>query len=155
MLNHLLIIRNDPRLRKPCISSNLLTPTQGRVTGVQYSQEICGEHDFHSLHCAYNGMLKVIDRLLTFLHILYWKNLWGPRGDTCYNVVPVKLHSVILAFLNIFLTTLGVRLIHAHMLLGLYANILVNFRGCVLYTSATYTQAYTVPFEMQTTNSKN
>ena len=30
-----LLITHDPRLRKPCISSNLLTASQGRVTGVQ------------------------------------------------------------------------------------------------------------------------
>jgi len=55
-----------------CISSNLLTPPQGRLTGVKLGQEIRREHDFHSLHFVYNSMFKVIDRLLTFSHILYW-----------------------------------------------------------------------------------
>jgi len=39
------------------------------------------KQDFHSLHCVYKGMLKVIDRLLTFSHMLHWKNILGPRGD--------------------------------------------------------------------------
>jgi len=78
MLNHLLIT-HDPRLRCPSISSNLLLrPPEGRLTGVKLGQEIDREHDFH---CGYNGMFKVIDRLLTFSHMLYWKNIWGPRGD--------------------------------------------------------------------------
>ena len=65
-------------LRTPCISSNLLTPPQRRLTGVKHGQEIHREHDFHSLHCVFNGMFKVIDRLLTFSHILekYMGTTW-------------------------------------------------------------------------------
>ena len=36
------------------------------------------------------------------------------------------------------------------MLLGLFANIFVQFRGCVLYTRATFTQAYTAVVYSQT-----
>jgi len=61
-----------------------LTPPQGRLTAVKLGKKIHREHDIHNLHCVYNGMFKVIDRLLTFSHMfmmLYWNNIWGPRGD--------------------------------------------------------------------------
>ena len=46
-----------PRLRKPCISSDLhvVTPPQERLTGVKFGQEIHREREIHSLHCVYNG----------------------------------------------------------------------------------------------------
>ena len=47
-----LLITHDPLLRKPCISSNLLTPPQGRLTGVKLGQDIHREYNFHSLHCV-------------------------------------------------------------------------------------------------------
>ena len=46
--------RHAPRLRKPCISSDLLTP-QERLTGVKFGQEIHRDRDFYSLHWVYNG----------------------------------------------------------------------------------------------------
>ena len=49
-----------------------VTQPQGRLTDVKLGQEIHKEHDFHSLHCVHNSMFKVIDRLLTLSHILYW-----------------------------------------------------------------------------------
>ena len=48
-------ITHAPRLRKPCISSDLLTPPQERLTSVKFGQEIHRDRDFHSLHCVYNG----------------------------------------------------------------------------------------------------
>ena len=53
MLLNQLLITHAPRLRKPCISSDLLTP-QDRLTGVQFGQEIHRVRDFHNLHCVYN-----------------------------------------------------------------------------------------------------
>ena len=44
-------------------------------------------------------------------------------------------------FLNTFLPTMGCFL---YMLLGIFANIILQFRWCVLYTRATYTQVFTV-----------
>ena len=38
------------------ISSELLTPTQERLTaGVTFGQEIHRDRDFHRSHCVYNG----------------------------------------------------------------------------------------------------
>jgi len=54
LLNQLLIT-HAPRLHKPCVSSDLLTPPQGRLTGVKFGQEIHRGRNFHSLHCVYNG----------------------------------------------------------------------------------------------------
>jgi len=54
MLLNQFLITHDPRLRKPCISSDILTP-QDRLTGVKFGQEIDRVRNFHSLHCVYNG----------------------------------------------------------------------------------------------------
>ena len=129
-----------PWLRKPCISSNLLTPLQGRLTGVKLGQQINSEHDVHSLHCVYNGMFKVIDRLLTFSHILYWENIWGPCGDRVRMGFASNRTTLFWLFLN---TNYG-GASYTCMLLGLFANIFLQFRGCVLFTHATYTQVYSV-----------
>jgi len=51
-----------------------VTPPQGRLTGVKLGQDIHREHNFH-------GLFKVIDRLLTFSHILYWK-IFGGHVET-------------------------------------------------------------------------
>jgi len=64
------LITHDPDY----ILSDLLTTPQGRLTDVKLGQEVHREHNFHSVHCVYNSMFKVITRLLTFSHILYWKN---------------------------------------------------------------------------------
>ena len=45
LLNHLLIT-HDLRLSKPCISNDLLTPPQERLTGVMFGQEIHKKHIF-------------------------------------------------------------------------------------------------------------
>ena len=45
LLNHLLIT-HDLGLSKPCISNDLLTPPQERLTGVMFGQEIHKEHIF-------------------------------------------------------------------------------------------------------------
>ena len=55
MLLNQLLITHAPQLRKPCLSSDLLTPPNERLTGVQVGQEIHRDRDFHSLHCVYNG----------------------------------------------------------------------------------------------------
>jgi len=55
MLLNQLLITHTPRLSKPCISSDLLTPPHERLTGVEFGQAIHGDRDFHSLHCEYNG----------------------------------------------------------------------------------------------------
>jgi len=54
MLLNQLLITHAPWLRKPCISSDLLTP-QDRLTGVKFGKELHRDRDFHSLHCVYNG----------------------------------------------------------------------------------------------------
>ena len=50
-----LLITHAPLLRKPCISGDLLTPPQERLTGVKFDQEIHRDRDFHNLHRVYNG----------------------------------------------------------------------------------------------------
>jgi len=50
-----LLITHAPLLHKPCISSDLLTPPQERLTGVKFGQEIHRDDNFHSLHCVYTG----------------------------------------------------------------------------------------------------
>jgi len=37
--------------------------------------EIHREYEFHSLKCVYRNCLN------EFSHILYWENIWEPRGD--------------------------------------------------------------------------
>jgi len=54
LLNQLLITY-APRLRKPCIPSDLSTPPQERLTGVKFGQQIHRDLDFYSLHCVCNG----------------------------------------------------------------------------------------------------
>ena len=49
-----LLITHAPLLRKPCISSDLLTSPHERLTGVKFGQEIHRDRDFHTLHCVYN-----------------------------------------------------------------------------------------------------
>ena len=48
--NERLLITHAPQLCKHCISGDLLTTPQGRLTGVKLGQEIHREHDFYSLH---------------------------------------------------------------------------------------------------------
>ena len=55
MLLNQLLITHAPRLRKPFISSYLLTPPQERLTGVKFGEEIHRDRDFHNFHCVYNG----------------------------------------------------------------------------------------------------
>ena len=54
MLLNQLLITHAPRIRKPCISNDLLTP-QDRLTCVKFGQELHRDRDFHSLYCVYNG----------------------------------------------------------------------------------------------------
>ena len=134
MLNHLLITHVS-RLRKPSfIWSNLLTPLQGRLTGVKLGQQVNREHDFHSLYCVYNGMFKVIDRLLTFSHILYWENIWGPCGDRVIIGFASYRTTLFWLFLN---TNYGVHLVHAIGAFCQYFSSISRVRlihACDLYT---------------------
>ena len=68
-------------LRKPCISSNILAPSQGRVTGVKLGQEIHREHDFQFALCIqwYVQGYRSSDDIFT--HIALKKNSWETRGD--------------------------------------------------------------------------
>ena len=75
-----------PDYVKHCISSDPLTPSRGRLTGVKLGQEIHREYDFHTLHCVYR------DRLLTFSHTLFWKHLGATRSPR-YNGVAVYSES--------------------------------------------------------------
>jgi len=52
MLLNQLLITHDPQLCKDCISSDLVTSPQERLTGVKFGQEIHRDHAFHSLHCV-------------------------------------------------------------------------------------------------------
>ena len=51
----------------------------------------------------------VIDRLLTFSHMLYWKNIWGPRGNCVVVGFASNRTALFWLFLNTFLPTMGVR----------------------------------------------
>ena len=63
MLLNQLLITHAPRLRKPCISNDLLTP-QDRLTCVKFGQELHRDR----LYCVYNGCG---DRQLRREHI-FW-----------------------------------------------------------------------------------
>ena len=81
MLNHLLIT-HDPRLRKPCISSDLLTPPQRRLTGVKLGQQIHSEPNVQSLHTTVWSRLSIVS--WHFHMILYWQKYswatWWPSS---------------------------------------------------------------------------
>ena len=86
MLNHLLIT-HVPRLRKPCISSNLLTPLQGRLTGVKLGQQIHREHDFHIFGARGDRVQMGFVSNRTMLFWLFLKPFftnYGGASYTCY-----------------------------------------------------------------------
>ena len=94
------------------------------------------EHNFHSLHCVYNGKFKVFDCLLTFSHMLYL-NIWGPCGVHDRVIMGFALNrTACFSFFSILFYQLWGCVLY--MLLGLFAIFLSNFGG------ASYTQAYTV-----------
>ena len=53
-----------------------LTSPQGSLTGVKLGARKYTGQGVHSLHCVYR------DRMLTFSHIMYRKNIWEPRDDS-------------------------------------------------------------------------
>ena len=82
-------------------------------------------------------MFKVIDRLLTFSHMLYWKNIWGPRGDRVRMGFASYRTALFWLFLKTFLPTLRVRLIHAIEAFSQYSSPILGVRlrdACDLYT---------------------
>ena len=72
-----MMVNNAGDVFKLCISTKRKhdDTASGKISWCQTGLEIHRENDFHSLHCVYR------DRLLTFSHTLYWKNIWEPRGD--------------------------------------------------------------------------
>ena len=102
-----------PRLRKPCISSNLWTPLQGRLTGVKLGQQIHREHDFHNL---------------------------GARGDRVQMGFASNRTMLFWLILNTFLPTMGVRLIHA---IGTFCQYFSPISGVrFIHTCDLYTGVY-------------
>jgi len=112
------------------------------LTGVKLGQQIQREHDFHSLHCVYNGIFKVIDCLLTFSHTLSWKDIWETSGDRVIMGFASNrtIERLISVFSQYFFTNLG----YPSYAFRAFSNIFLQFWVCILYPSASYTQVHLI-----------
>ena len=91
--------------------------SKGRLTGIKLGQEINREHDLH------------------------WKNILGPLGDCIRMGFASNRIALFWLFLNTFLPTMMVRLIHA---IGTFCQYFSPISAVRLNTLATYTEVYTV-----------
>ena len=129
MLNHL-SIAHDSRLCKPCISSNLLTPSLG--------QQIHREHDFHSI--VYT---TVCSRLLTvcwhFHTYINGKTILETRGDRVImglcQIGPRYLSFFSILFYQFYGWVLYTSVTYTHMYTVVYFTMLILFSVvfCIFY----------------------